>query len=141
MSEIGRRFSLDKGTIDPSLMNRIFSADGDQEVGSWNGEDIHDLIRELDRIEEKVDANYNSLPHNINIPKDLKGPIEKDRSIWTCDRKGNCLVGDRGVDVESVDQIREYYKSKYGSIEAFKEKKRVEQEKFIAEVKSRANHK
>lgn len=141
MTEIGRRFSLDKDTIDPSLLNRIFAADGDEVVGSWDGENIHDLIRELDRIEERVDANYNSLPHNINIPEDLKGLIEKDCSIWTCDRKGNCLVGERGADVESVDQIREHYKSKYGSMEAFKEKKRIEHEKFVADVKSRASHK
>ena len=132
-----RRFSLDPIKVDPSLKNRIFSADGDESVGEWNGEDINDLIKELDRIEERIDANYNSLPHSGNIPEDLKGAIEKDCSIWTCDIKGNCLTGEQGTDIKSVDQIREIYTLKYGSMEAFQEKIKAEREKFVAEVNSR----
>jgi len=132
-----RRFSLDPIKVDPSLKNRIFSADGDESVGEWNGEDINDLIKELDRIEERIDANYNSLPHSGNIPEDLKGAIEKDCSIWTCDIKGNCLTGEQGTDIKSVDQIREIYTLKYGSMEAFEEKIKAEREKFVAEVNSR----
>ena len=138
MTNNERRFSLDPIKVDPSLQNRIFSADGDETVGEWNGEDINDLARELERIEERVDANYNSLPHTNNIPEDLRGSIEKDFSIWTCDKKGNCLTGEQGVDIESADQIREKYISKYGSMEAFKEKIRIEREKFIEEIKSRS---
>ena len=138
MTDGGRRFSLDPIKADPSLKNLIYSADGDETVGEWNGEDIHDLVRELDRIEERIDANYNSLPHSDNIPEDLRGDIEKDSSIWTCDKKGNCLTGDQGVDIESSDQIRERYTLKYGSMEAFKEKVRIEREKFIAEINSRS---
>ena len=140
MTNNERRFSLDPIKVDPSLQNRIFSADGDETVGEWNGEDINDLVRELERIEERVDANYNSLPHTNNIPEDLRGSIEKDFSIWTCDKKGNCLTGEQGTDIESVDQIREKYILKYGSIEAFQEKIRIEREKFITEVKSRSKH-
>ena len=138
MTDGERRFSLDPIKADPSLKNLIYSANGDETVGEWNGEDIHDLVRELDRIEERIDANYNSLPHSDNIPEDLRGDIEKDSSIWTCDKKGNCLTGDQGVDIESSDQIRERYALKYGSMEAFKEKVRIEKEKFIAEIKSRS---
>ena len=83
MTNNERRFSLDPIKVDLSLQNRIFSADGDETVGEWNGEDINDLVRELERIEERVDANYNSLPHTNNIPEDLRGSIEKDCSIWT----------------------------------------------------------
>ena len=140
MTNSERRFSLDPIKVDPSLQNRIFSADGDETVGEGNGEDINDLVRELERIEERVDANYNSLPHTSNIPEDLRGSIEKDCSIWTCDKKGNCLTGERGTDIESVDQIKEKYILKYGSIEAFQEKIRIEREKFITEVKSRSKH-
>ena len=140
MTDNGRRFSLDPIKIDPSLSNQIFSADGDETVGEWNGEDINDLVKELERIEERVDANYNSLPHTQNIPEDLRGPVEKDCSIWTCDIKGNCLTGEQGVDVESADQIRKKYILKYGSMEAFKEKIRIEREKFVMEVKSRSKH-
>ena len=81
MTDNERRFSLDPIEVDPSLRNRIFSADGDDTVGEWNGEDINDLVKELDPIDEKIDANYNSLPHSDNIPEDLKGAIEKDCSI------------------------------------------------------------
>ena len=138
MSDNERRFSLDPVNVDPSLLNKIFSADGDETVGEWNGEDINDLVKELDRIEERVDANYNSLPHSKNIPKDLKGDVEKDCSIWTCDIKENCLTGEQGADIESADQIRKRYTLKYGSMEAFKEKVRIEREKFVEEIKSRS---
>jgi len=50
------------------------------------------------------------------------------------------LTGEQGTDVESADQIREKYILKYGSLEAFKEKIRIEREKFIAEVNSRSKH-
>ena len=140
MTDDGRRFSLDPIKVDPSVRNRIFSADGDEKVGEWDGEDINDLVKELDRIEERIDANYNSLPHSCNIPEDLRGTIEKDCSIWTCDVKGNCLTGEQGADVEPADQIREKYILKYGSLEAFKEKIRLEREKFIADINSRSKH-
>jgi hypothetical protein len=138
MSNNERRFSLDPINVDPSLLNKIFSADGDETVGEWNGENINDLVKELDRIEERVDANYNNLPHSKNIPEDLKGDVEKDCSIWTCDIKGNCLTGEQGADIESADQIRKRYTLKYGSMEAFKEKIRIEREKFVEEIKSRS---
>ena len=140
MSDNDRRFSLDPIKVDPSLINRIFSADGDETVGEWNGDDINDLVKELERIEERIDANYNSLPHSGNIPEDLRGAIEKDCSIWTCDIKGNCLTGEQGADVEPADQIREKYILKYGSLEAFKEKIRVEREKFVADINSKSKH-
>ena len=134
MTDNERRFSLDPVKVDPSLRNLIYSADGDETVGEWNGEDINDLVRELDRIEERVDANYNSLPHADNIPEDLRGDVEKDCSIWTCDKKGNCLTGDQGADIESVDQIREKYILKYGSMEAFKEIRILGKEDFFYEI-------
>ena len=76
MAEIGRRFSLDNASIDPKLKNRIFSADGDDHIGDWDGECIDDLIKEIDRIEERQDPNYSSLPHSYNIPEDLKKEIK-----------------------------------------------------------------
>ena len=77
MAEIGRRFSLDKVTIDPILKNKIFSADGDDHIGDWDGECIDDLVKEIDRIEERTDPNYSSLPHRENIPEDLRLEVEK----------------------------------------------------------------
>ncbi len=138
MSEIGRRFSLDKVSVDPKLKNRIFSADGDDHIGDWDGECIDDLIKEIDRIEERMDPNYSSLPHSTNIPDDLKKEVAKDCPIWTCDKKGRCLVGDAGSEIKTVDEIRSHYINKYGSVDKFKDKLRIEREKFIQEVKSRS---
>ena len=139
MSEIGRRFSLDSVSVDPKLKNRIFSADGDDHIGDWDGECIDDLIKELERIEERMDPNYCSLPHSYNIPDYLKNEIGKDYPIWTCDKKGRCLVGDAGAEVMTCDEIRNHYINKYGSIDKFKEKLRVEREKFVQEVKSKSS--
>jgi hypothetical protein len=96
------------------------------------------LIKELERIEERMDPNYSSLPHSYNIPDDLKNEIGKDYPIWTCDKKGRCLVGDTGSEVMTFDEIRNHYINKYGSIDKFKEKLRVEREKFIQEVKNKS---
>lgn len=139
MSEIGRRFSLDKTQVDPKLKNKIFSADGDEHVGDWDGECIDDLVKEIDRIEERMDPNYASLPHSSNIPDDLKPEIGKDYPIWTCDNKGRCLAGDTGSEIMTVDEIRSHYIDKYGSIDKFKEKLKSERDRFIQEVKDRSS--
>jgi len=132
MEEIRRRFSLDESSIDPRLVNRILSADGDETLGQWDGESIQALVDELDRIEERYDVNYNSLPHHKNIPDDLKEEVEKDYPIWACDVKGECMVGDGAeIRVESADFIREIYNKKYGGIDNFKEHLRAEKKKFM----------
>ncbi len=136
-SEIKRRFSLDKAEIDPALRNRIMSADGDDELGSWDGKTIEDLVKELDRIEETQDVNYSGLPHNSNIPEDLRQQVEKDLPIWACDASGNCLIGEQAGKIRTVDQIRKHYEKKYGSVDGFKEKLRLEREKFIQEMKGK----
>ena len=138
MSEIGRRFSLDKVAIDPELLNKIFSADGDDHIGDWDGECIDDLVKEIDRIEERRDPNYSSLPHSYNIPEDFKPEVGKDYPIWTCDKKGRCLVGDTGSEIMTIDEIRDHYIKEYGSIEQFKEKLKIEREKFVQEIKNKS---
>ena len=130
-----RRFSLDKVVVDPKVSNRIMSADGDDELGSWNGESIEDLVNELDRIEETADPNYASLPHGINIPEDLREEIAKDLPIWACDISGNCLVGENADKVRSIEQIRARYQKKHGGVEAFKEKLRKEIEERNARLR------
>ena len=135
---MGRRFSLDKVKVDPILKNKIFSADGDDHIGDWNGECIDDLVKEIDRIEERTDPNYSNLPHRENIPEELRLEIEKDFPIWTCDKKQRCLVGDAGDDIKTVEEIRKFYKKEYGSIQKFKEKLLQDREKFIQEVKNRS---
>ena len=132
MDEIRRKFPVDESKIDPSLKNRIFSPDGDTVVGYWDGESIRDLEKELDRIEEREDANYNSLPHHNNIPEDLRDQVEKDYPLWACDKNGECLVGE-GADfrIEKAARVRAHYINKYGSIKAFHEKLIFERKKFM----------
>ena len=135
--EIKRRFSLDETQVDPRLINRIMSADGEEELGSWDGKNIEDLIRELERIEEKNDPNYAGLPHNNNIPEDLRQQVEKDLPIWACDLSGNCLIGDQATKIRTVEQIRKHYTKKYGGIDNFKEKLKQEREQMIRELKGK----
>lgn len=132
--EIRRRFSLDKVEVDPVIKNRIMSADGDEHVGDWNGENIEDLVKELDRIEERVDANYNNLPHNSNLPEDLRDQVEKDYPIWACDQQGMCLTGEHADKVVSIEKVRRHYDKKHGGVEAFQEKLRLEREQMIADL-------
>ena len=136
-AEISRRFSLDDSLIDPEIKNRIMSADGEQTVGSWDGESIHDLIKELQHIEENTDPNYAGLPHSKNIPENIKDQVEKDYPVWACDRSGNCLVGDTASTIEHLDQIRKHYDTKYGGIDQFKEKLRLEREEMIKQLKGK----
>lgn len=136
-SESGRRFSLDNVQIDPRLLNRIMSADGDDELGAWDGQNIEDLVKELDRIEERHDPNYAGLPHGNNIPADLRSEVEKDLPIWACDVSGSCLVGNQADKVRDVDQIRKRYEKKYGGVEKFKEKLKLEREQFIQSLKEK----
>lgn len=128
-SEHRKRFSLDEVKIDPGLKNRIFSFDGEEAVGSWDGQSIKDLAKELERIEENIDPNYAGLPHAQNIPADLRDEAEKDYPIWACDVSGYCLVGDKATLIERVDTIREHYHKKYGGLEKFKELLRIERER------------
>ncbi|MFQ5444451.1 MAG: hypothetical protein ACE5EK_07535 [Nitrospinales bacterium] len=123
-----RSFSLDKDKVSSITHDNIFEIETENIVGKWNGEDIRELAKELDRIEETTDVNYSALPHHEQIPADLHDEVEKDYSIWACDKSGNCLVGEQGVDIESADEIRKHYESSHGSIEAFKEKIREEKQ-------------
>ena len=75
-----------------------------------------------------------------NIPEDLRNQVEKDFPIWTCDKNGRCLTGDAGNSIHTVDEIREFYKKKYGSIEKFIEKLRIEREKFVKEIKEKSGN-
>ena len=104
MTDNERRFSLDPIQVDPTLKNRIFSADGDEQVGEWSGEDINDLIKELDRIEERIDALYEEgnknpkmmsvglhcrligRPGRIQSLKKFLDYVLKHDEVWVCKR-------------------------------------------------------
>ena len=52
--------------------------------------------------------------------------------------KSRCLVGDNGNEIKTVDEIRELYIKKSGSIEKFKEKLKADREKFVREIKQKS---
>ena len=68
----------------------------------------------------------------------MKLEVEKDLPIWTCETKARCLTGDNGNEIKTVDEIRELYIKKYGSIEKFKEKLKADREKFVREIKQKS---
>jgi hypothetical protein len=136
-SEPRRRFSLDSVEIDPTIRNRIHSADGDHVVGQWDGEHIEELIKELERIEETDDPNYAGLPHAANIPDDLRNQAEKDYPIWTCDKNGRCLAGAKADQILTPDQIRDHYQTKFGGVEHFKEHLRRERELLMENLRQK----
>lgn len=77
-------------------------------IGQWDGRDVKQLLLILMRLGEKHGKNniaYHALPHEENIPKDLR-PYT-DYPIWACDQRGNCLVGESGDTIESFDEIRD----------------------------------
>lgn len=137
--ESQRRFSLDKIGLNPELSNRIFSVDGEQALGSWDGLAINDLMKELDRIEEYADVSYASLPHSKHLPEDLKDQVAKDFPIWACDSTGMCLVGPHADTTLHVEKIRESYDEKYGGVAKFKEKIQKEIEERDARLWKKDN--
>jgi hypothetical protein len=134
-TENNRRFSLDKIVVDPEVANKIVSAEDGDKLGSWNGESIEDLVKEIDRIEQTDDPNYAALPHGNNIPEDLREEIAKDLPIWACDVSGKCLVSETADKIRSVEQIREWYQKKHEGVQAFKDKLRKEIEERNAKLR------
>ncbi len=87
-------------------------------VGTWNGDDVRDLQKEVLRImKEQKDsgADRNNLlirfgiPHMDQTPDHLKTFIAY--ALWGVDKKGMCLTHRRADHFESVEKINE----KYGS--------------------------
>ena len=79
-------------------------------IGSWDGNSVEDLKRELTRIRqalasegkgEKVQAR--DMPHRDQLPADLKN--FKAYPLWGCDKSGSCLVGAGANRTESVAKV------------------------------------
>ena len=84
-------------------------------VGSWNGDSILDLQKEIQKIqcEQKADGDNRSnyvtkfgVPHQDQTPEHLRDFIAY--IIWGVDKEGNCLVASRANRIESVDYINEW---------------------------------
>lgn len=79
-------------------------------VGSWNGENVKDLMSEIARIKQKFAQERSSetldsrkIPHRDQIHNDLQN--FKAYHLWGCDKHGECLVGTGANRIESVDKV------------------------------------
>jgi hypothetical protein len=84
-------------------------------VGTWNGDNIKDLQKEIQRIqhEQKVNGDPRSnyvtkfgVPHQEQVPSHLRDFIAY--IIWGTDKHGECLVASRANRIETVDYINEW---------------------------------
>lgn len=79
-------------------------------VGSWNGENIRDLMAEVVRIkksliqEKSTDSlDSRSMPHRDQLHPDL---LEfRAYHLWGCDKHHECLVGTNANRIESVEKV------------------------------------
>lgn len=79
-------------------------------VGTWNGENVKDLMAEIARIKQKLaqDGSVDKLdsramPHREQLHNDL---LEfKAYHLWGCDKHGLCLVGTGANRIESVQKV------------------------------------
>jgi len=94
--------------------NRITLPDGTT-VGSWNGNKIRDLQKEIQRIQREQKANGENrnnyvnkfgVPHKEQTPDHLKDFIAY--IIWGVDSEGQVLVASRANRIESVDYINQW---------------------------------
>ncbi len=83
--------------------------------GSWDGKDIHDLQKEIQRIQKDQKLNREDrnnyvnkfgVPHQDQVPPHLRDFIAY--IIWGTDQKGQCLVASRADRIETVDYISEW---------------------------------
>jgi hypothetical protein len=79
-------------------------------VGSWNGENVKDLMSEIARIKQKFaqersteTLDSRTIPHRDQIHNDLQN--FKAYHLWGCDKHGQCLVGTGANRIESVDKV------------------------------------
>ena len=92
--------------MEEKLSDDILSRDG-QAVGSWNGEDVNELMANLSEIRKRHKLSPEGIPHKDQIPDDLRD--FRAYLLWACDKKENCLVGSGANRTETVASIRKFY--------------------------------
>lgn len=79
-------------------------------VGSWDGQSVQMLKKELARIREAFAAEESKeklvprdMPHREQIPDELRS--FNAYPIWGCDQTGSCLVGASANRIEPVQKV------------------------------------
>ena len=83
-------------------------------VGQWNGDNVADLQKELQKIKmdlrkqgKKDKVEHNGVPHSDQFPDDLKNFTAY--ILWAVDKNEKVLVGSGANRTETVESIREFY--------------------------------
>lgn len=94
-------------------MSNVITTQSGAQVGTWDGVDVKDLQKELNRIrqllkdEGGVDKiNAADMPHRDQLPEDLQSFTAYP--IWGFDSQQNCLCGARANRIVSVEDVRQY---------------------------------
>jgi hypothetical protein len=106
--------STEQSLVNIPVEDQITLPDGDV-VGSWNGDHIKDLQKEIQRIQSEQKSNGSprsnfvtkfGVPHQEQVPIHLKDFIAY--IIWGVDKFGQALVASRANRIEEVDYISEW---------------------------------
>jgi len=106
--------STEQSLVNIPVEDQITLPDG-AVVGSWNGDHIKDLQKEIQRIQSEQKSNGSprsnfvtkfGVPHQEQIPIHLKDFIAY--IIWGVDKFGQALVASRANRIEEVDYISEW---------------------------------
>ena len=106
--------STEQSLVNIHVEDQITLPDG-AVVGSWNGDHIKDLQKEIQRIQSEQKSNGSprsnfvtkfGVPHQEQVPIHLKDFIAY--IIWGVDKFGQALVASRANRIEEVDYISEW---------------------------------
>lgn len=106
--------STEQSLVNIPVEDQITLPDGTV-VGSWNGDHIKDLQKEIQRIQSEQKSNRSprsnfvtkfGVPHQEQVPIHLKDFIAY--IIWGVDKFGQALVASRANRIEEVDYISEW---------------------------------
>ena len=106
--------STEQSLVNIPVEDQITLPDGTV-VGSWNGDHIKDLQKEIQRIQSEQKSNGSprsnfvtkfGVPHQEQVPIHLKDFIAY--IIWGVDKFGQALVASRANRIEEVDYISEW---------------------------------
>ena len=106
--------STEQSLVNIPVEDQITLPDG-AVVGSWNGDHIKDLQKEIQRIQSEQKSNGSprsnsvtkfGVPHQEQVPIHLKDFIAY--IIWGVDKFGQALVASRANRIEEVDYISEW---------------------------------
>jgi hypothetical protein len=106
--------STEQSLVNIPVEDQITLPDG-AVVGSWNGDHIKDLQKEIQRIQSEQKSNGSprsnfvtkfGVPHQEQVPIHIKDFIAY--IIWGVDKFGQALVASRANRIEEVDYISEW---------------------------------